>query len=203
MDVTSTDDVASADELGDEPVAPAASTATATAPELDLTPRTSAASVARGGRRRWPAFALLAVILAGVGFVAFRAISDASTFFLTTDEAVAQQQSLDGRRFNLEGVVVPGTTQEVPGGVTFTLQNNGVQVTVRHLGDPPDLFQDGIPVVLTGAFASTDPGARFESDTMIVRHDNNYDVDNADRLKQAAEQGTIPPGAGGAGSGAR
>lgn len=188
MDVTSTDDVASSDEVGDEP---------AGAADLDLTPRTTAASVARGGRRRWPAYALVAVILAGVAFVAYRAVSDASTFFLTADEAVAQQQSLGSRRFNLEGVVVPGTTEEVAGGVTFTLQNNGVQITVRHIGDPPDLFQDGIPVVITGSFASTQPGARFESDTMIVRHDNNYDVDNADRLKRAADQGTIPPAAGG------
>lgn len=200
MDVTSTDDVASADEVGDEPDAAVGAPA-GDGGGLDLTPRTSAASVARGGRR-WPAMALLAVLLVGGGFVAYRAISDASTFFYTADEAVAQRSSLEGKRFRLEGVVVPGTTEEIAGGVTFTLQNNGVQVLVRHLGDPPDLFQDGIPVVLEGRFASTDASAPFESDTMLVKHDNNYDVNNADRLKQAAEQGTVPPASGGNPAGA-
>lgn len=213
MDVTSFDDDASADEQGDEPLEPTAApgtaptgastaasaggaaTATATKIDLDLTPRTSAATKARGGRR-WPAYTVLAVILVLVGIVAYRAIADASTFFYTADEAVAQQPNLAGKRVRVEGVVVPGTTEKAPGGATFQLQNNGVRITVVHRGDPPDLFQDGIPVVIEGQFAATTPGAAFDSDTMLVKHDNNYDTKNADRLKQAAEQGTVPPTSG-------
>ena len=50
-----------------------------------------------------------------------------------------------------------------------------------HVGDPPELFGPKIPVVLEGTFQ----GDRFESDQILIRHDNTYDEKNPDRIKQA------------------
>ncbi len=41
--------------------------------------------------------------------------------------------------------------------MTFTIAFNGVEVPVVHDGDPPELFEPGIPVVLEGHWDRTLP----------------------------------------------
>ena len=50
-----------------------------------------------------------------------------------------------------------------------------------HKGDPPELFGTKIPVVLEGTFK----GDTYDSDTILIRHDNNYDEKNPDRVDDA------------------
>ena len=49
-------------------------------------------------------------------------------------------------------------------GVTFTVKFNGVEVPVHHEGDPPELFEPGIPVVLEGRWASSGEVVRERHD---------------------------------------
>ena len=63
-------------------------------------------------------------------------------------------------------------------------------VTVDHVGDPPELFQPGIPVVLEGAFASADSAERFSSDLILVKHTEEYSEANPQRMAEAEAQGT-------------
>jgi cytochrome c-type biogenesis protein CcmE len=84
-------------------------------------------------------------------------------------------------------VVEPGTVQTYPGGVAFDIVFNGVTVPVEHTGDPAELFDDGIPVVLEGAWSGTGPGAVFLSDRMLVKHDENYVADNSGRIDDAGD----------------
>jgi cytochrome c-type biogenesis protein CcmE len=49
-------------------------------------------------------------------------------------------------------------------------------VLVVHTGVPPQLFQEGIGVVIEGVWT----GASFESDTMLVKHDEQYRTDSED-----------------------
>jgi cytochrome c-type biogenesis protein CcmE len=178
------DDEASADELGDG---------------LDLSPRTPPAGRAarpkgtgsRGGAagRKWPWIIVLVAIVGGIGFVVSHAITDATLFFYNADEAVAKQQDLGVKRFRLQGTVVAGTTKRTAEGVSFVVDFNGVDVPVDHVGDPPELFQDRIPVVLEGHFASTRPGATFASDRILVKHSEEYEEKNEGRIKEAEQGG--------------
>jgi cytochrome c-type biogenesis protein CcmE len=133
-------------------------------------------------------------IAVALGFVLFRGLGDATMYFRTADEAVAQRASLGTKRFRIEGVVVAGTTKSTATGVTFVLSENGADVTVQHRGDPPELFQPNIAVVLEGRFApaaqqppsgSTGPDANpvFESDRIMVKHSEVYREANPDRVK--------------------
>lgn len=175
------DDEASADERGDD------------APALDLSPRTPPAGRAASRRgadgRKWPWVVVLVVIIACIGFVVSRAITDATLYFYNADEAVAKQQELGVKRFRMQGTVVAGSQQQTPEGVAFVVDFNGVDVPVNHAGDPPQLFRDRIPVVIEGHFASVEPGAVFASDRILVKHTEEYEEKNEDRIKEAEQGG--------------
>jgi cytochrome c-type biogenesis protein CcmE len=157
------------------------------ASDLDLTPR----STSSGPARRWWAFLGILVILGGMAFVATRALSDASLFFYNADEAVAKKDDLGGDRFRLQGTVEPGTVVDTGDGVDFVVTFNGVEVPVSHRGDPPQLFQPGMPVVLEGRWDLT--GTFFSSDRMLVKHDETYEEKHSDRVRAAEEGGRQQP----------
>lgn len=123
-------------------------------------------------------------IVAALGFLLVRGLGDATVYFRTADEAVAQRASLGDRRIRIEGDVVAGSVHEVNGTVEFNITSKGVEVPVVHHGDPPELFKPGIPVVLEGRFQ----GEQFASDRILVKHSESYVADHPDRVT------TIPPG---------
>jgi len=163
---------------------------------MELTPRTGpegSPDVASRRRRRMslPALALLvAVILVG-GFVVLQALGSATTFYRNVDEAVAQRDELGVKRFRLQGTVVPGTIDRTGEGVTFEVAYNGVGLTVRHVGDPPEMFKESEAVLLEGRFDAID-GSVFDSDLMIVKHSEVYKEKEADRLSEADVNGRVP-----------
>ena len=151
---------------------------------LDLTPRT--APPVSGGddqkRKRILIGGVLGVIFVVVGIVAWQGLSNAALYFRTADEAVEQRESLGDRRFRVEGTVVPGSVEPDGVAVRFRIESNDVQVAVFHQGDPPDLFQEDIPVVLEGRWSQTDDV--FESDGILVRHTEEYEAENPDRTDE-------------------
>lgn len=161
-------DVTSSDEVGD-------------APELNLTPRTSSPR----GRRGLIASVILVVVVGALAFVAVKALGEASLFFLNADEAVEQRDDLGTDRIRLQGTVVDGTVDETVDGVAFEVEYNDVRAAVVHEGDPPELFQPDIPVVLEGNWE----GEVFASDRILVKHTSEYEAENDDRLHDADEGG--------------
>ncbi|MGI9021862.1 MAG: cytochrome c maturation protein CcmE [Acidimicrobiales bacterium] len=119
-----------------------------------------------------------AVVIAALGFLVFQGLGNATVYFRTADEAVAERADLGTRRFRIEGAVVGGTVSESAGRVTFRIANNGVEVPVVHDGDPPGMFKPGIPVVLEGRFQ----GDTFSSDRIMVKHSEEYVADHPDRV---------------------
>jgi cytochrome c-type biogenesis protein CcmE len=122
------------------------------------------------------------VVLAALGFLVVRGLGNATLYFRTADEAVAQKQQLGDRRFRIEGSVVAGTVQEASNRVAFNIESKGVVVPVSHQGDPPELFKPGIPVVLEGHFQ----GDTFASDRIMVKHSEDYVAKHPSRV-------TVPP----------
>ncbi len=118
------------------------------------------------------------VVLAALGFLVFQGLGNATLYFRTADEAMAQRDQLGDRRFRIEGDVVDGSVRQVGNDVSFTLTKASVEVPVRHKGDPPELFRPGIPVVLEGRFQ----GDHFSSDRILVRHSETYVAENPERV---------------------
>jgi cytochrome c-type biogenesis protein CcmE len=114
-----------------------------------------------------------------IAFVLLQGLGSATTYFRNADEAVADRSSLGTDRFRLQGTVV-GRPQKVGETVEFSVAYDCAVVPVVHRGDPPELFKEGIPVVLEGAFAPT--GDAYESDRIFVRHTEEY---STERLEAA------------------
>ncbi len=117
-----------------------------------------------------PAVGLLLVI---GGFLLFGNLNNNLVYYLTTTEARETRVDFpDGRRFRLAGEVVPGSIESLSIGTSFIASDGITSVTVRHEGDPPQLFQEGIEVVVEGTW----DGDVFVSDVMLVKHDEEYRV---------------------------
>lgn len=147
------------------------------------------AAVGRSRPRRRVVVALVAV-LGAIGFLVSKGLGDATVYFKTADEAVRDRAELGERRFRIEGLVEEGVRQEGDT-VRFTIISAGVEVAVRHQGDPPELFRPGIPVVLEGRW----DGRVYASDRIMVKHTSEYREKNPDRVQDYGSQ----PGAAGDG----
>jgi cytochrome c-type biogenesis protein CcmE len=160
---------------------------------LDLTPRQAppvgGGSTDRG--RRTAVMGVLAVLAAALVFMAYQGLSDASLFFRNADEAVAQREALGERRFRLQGTVVDGSVEAEGQQVRFAVSHGDVEVAVVHRGDPPELFQPGIPVVLEGRWSEADDS--FESDRILVKHSEEYEAENPNRTDDYVGDQTVAP----------
>ncbi len=129
-------------------------------------------------RRRVLAIVLLA-LAAALAFAATRALGDSVVYFRTADEAVHDKADLGTRRFRIEGTVLANSVRSERESTRFAIAEKGVTVDVVHDGDPPELFQPGIPVVLEGHWT----GAHFASDRIMVKHSEQYKAKNPNRVK--------------------
>ena len=130
-----------------------------------------------------PIVAVMAIVLA-LGFVVIKGLGNATVYFREADAAVAQRANLGTKRFRIEGIVMPGSILKSGKDTRFTIEQNGVDVAITHQGDPPELFQPNIPVVLEGHFTSATGPVLFESDRILVKHTNQYRQKNPDRVSK-------------------
>jgi cytochrome c-type biogenesis protein CcmE len=129
-------------------------------------------------RRRRALFAVALCAVAIVAIVVLTVVlSENVVYFRTVSEAVAQRQQQGGDRFRIAGEVVPGSVEETKRGVRFRVTDGKATATVVHVGDPPELFKPGAPVVCEGKWGA---GKAFDSDRIMIRHGNEYEPPKVD-----------------------
>jgi len=143
------------------------------------TPGTVAAATAKRGRKRWRLWGVAAVLVGAFAFLLVEGLGSSLNYFETVDQALAHKATLGSQTFRLEGVVVPGTVHRISGGVSFVAAGTEHKVDVVNHGNPPQLFQPDIPVVVVGHFA----GTSFVSDQLIVDHSAQYVQAHPNRVK--------------------
>ena len=124
--------------------------------------------------KRYLRYLIPAGALAVVLVVLLVNLSGSLVYFITPTDLVSGSETGDRQR--LGGQVVPGTVEDLTDGVAFTVTDGRFEVAVRHDGAPQDLFQEGIGVVLEGTW----DGATFHSDTMLIRHDEQYRTEDGE-----------------------
>ncbi len=117
-------------------------------------------------------FPAVGLVLILGGFLIFGSLGDSLVYYRTPTELL--QRTVDGARLRLGGQVVEGSVTADADAVSFTVTDGVESVDVVHRGAPQQLFQEGIGVVVEGNW----DGGVFHSDTMIIKHDEQYRSDS-------------------------
>ncbi|MFQ5692994.1 MAG: cytochrome c maturation protein CcmE [Nitrospinota bacterium] len=99
-------------------------------------------------------FAIAGILI--VSAFAYLAISgfqsDNLVYFLTVDEIAAKRPSLGGKGIRVQGKIVPRSLKRNIDAmqIAFQLQGERKTLPVRFRGVPPDLLENGFPVIAEG-----------------------------------------------------
>jgi cytochrome c-type biogenesis protein CcmE len=132
----------------------------------------------------------LAMIAGGLAALAIAAAFVLAAFrenlvFFYTPSQVAANEVPQGQAFRIGGMVVPGSVQRQPDGVTvqFVVTDTAKNVHVAYRGILPDLFREGKGVVTQGKLGGD---GLFLASDVLAKHDENYmPPAAADAIKQA------------------
>lgn len=118
--------------------------------------------------KRYWRFVVPAGLLVVVLVVLLVNLSSSLVYFVTPTELL--HDGVDGNRARLGGQVEAGTVVVDAETVRFRVTDGRETVDVVHTGAPQQLFREGIGVVVEGEW----DGTTFHSDTMLIRHDEQY-----------------------------
>ncbi len=124
------------------------------------------------GRRIAIAVGLVA-ILGTFGFLLWGGIGENLVYFLTPQELLAKGDRVYDAPVRLGGQVVPGSVSWNADALDlrFQLTDGNQKVEVHSRGAPPQMFRDGIGVVVEGKYRRS---GVFESTSLMVKHSNEY-----------------------------
>jgi cytochrome c-type biogenesis protein CcmE len=116
----------------------------------------------------------MVMILGGFGYLLYGGIGENLVYFVTPTELYAKGEVAWDTPVRLGGQVVPGSVDWNASDLDlrFRLTDGERDVEVRSKGAPPQMFRDGIGVVVEGRL--TRGGATFESTNLMVKHSNEY-----------------------------
>ncbi|MCP4966320.1 MAG: cytochrome c maturation protein CcmE [bacterium] len=119
-------------------------------------------------KRYWK-FLVPATVALGLLIVLLVNLSSNLVYFRTPTELQTEVAPSE-ERLRLGGQVVAGTVVENGETLVLTVTDGRESLQVEHAGAIPQLFAEGQGVIVEGTW----DGAMFHSDTMLIRHDEQY-----------------------------
>jgi cytochrome c-type biogenesis protein CcmE len=115
----------------------------------------------------------LAAVVAAFAYLLYGGIGENLVYFLSPKELLAKGTAAYDVPVRLGGQVVPGSVNWDADRLElrFRVTDGTEQVHVRSRGAPPQMFRDGIGVVVEGRYRR---GGEFESHNLMVKHSNEY-----------------------------
>jgi cytochrome c-type biogenesis protein CcmE len=128
----------------------------------------------------------LAVAAIAFGVIAFSGINKNLVYYWTPNDLRVHGQQAYGATIRLGGQVAPGTVRQLGkgSGVEFDVTDRKAVVHVKSNGIPPQMFREGIGVVVEGTMV---PGGYFQSDRLMVSHNNEYRAPKSGEAVDAKE----------------
>jgi cytochrome c-type biogenesis protein CcmE len=154
---------------------------------IDLTPRNDTGAPPPGKRRRrWAPLVVLALVLVAGGVIVTQFLRSAVDYYCNVDEIGHRDGCEAGRRLRVQGTVDKGSVESTDGITTFAISFGGQTLPVRYEGQPGGIFEECEPVVVHGELV----GGTFQGDRVEVKHSNEYEAENKDRLADAPTEST-------------
>lgn len=136
---------------------------------------TAATSLVQRARDLRQAKILVAVgvIVAAVAFLVVTAFQNTAVYYLTVSELQAAGPSLYGQPVRVAGSVVPGSIQRDPASpvVRFEAHDGSGRMPVLYRGVLPDIFGDGVEVVVEGKYAN----GSFTASTLLAKCPSKFE----------------------------
>jgi cytochrome c-type biogenesis protein CcmE len=125
------------------------------------------------GRIRWFAIGALAVAAIAFAIIAGSGINRNLVYYWTPSDLRAHGDQAYGATIRLGGQVVRGTVHMASGepNLDFDVTDRKTSVHVKSHGIPPQMFREGIGVVVEGTMTRN---GYFRSDRLMVSHNNEY-----------------------------
>ena len=121
------------------------------------------------------AFFILAILIAGgaVAYLSFGGIGENLVYYWTPTELAEHGDQAQGAVVRLGGMVAAGSLKwdKAANDLRFKVSDGTTSIDVHGTGVPPQMFREGIGVVVEGTMGGNDV---FESDRLLVKHDNEY-----------------------------
>jgi cytochrome c-type biogenesis protein CcmE len=134
---------------------------------------------------RYIKIAATAVVLGSAfGFMMWTTLRDGAEYFKHVDEVVSQRASLQGKKVQLHGYVIPGSRLTKPNTLEwrFKVQNNPIRsgepgqvMSVSYTGIVPDTFKDEAEVVLRGELTA-DGGFHTDPNGVVAKCPSKYEA---------------------------
>ncbi len=123
-------------------------------------------------RRSWVVTGAV-VISVVFAWLLFGGLEKNVVFFLTPEELLAKGADGIGVPVRLGGVVKPESVQwnAQTLDLRFTVAEGESEVPVRSTGAPPQMFRDGMGVIVEGRF---DASGVFHASNLMTKHSNEY-----------------------------
>ena len=122
-------------------------------------------------KKKWIIAGLVAIV--GVfAWLLFGGLQKNVVFFLTPKELLAKGSEGVGVPVRLGGQVKPGSTKWNANtlDLRFTVTDGAGDIPVKSTGAPPQMFRDGMGVVVEGRFQH----GLFQATNLMVKHSNEY-----------------------------
>ena len=128
---------------------------------------------APASRRRPVAIAAVVVVVGVFAWLLYGGLDKNVVFFLTPGELLAKGTDGVDVPVRLGGQVKPGTVKwdEKSLQLTFDVTDGKSDVAVHSTGAPPQMFRDGMGVVVEGRYGRDHV---FNSTGLMVKHSNEY-----------------------------
>jgi cytochrome c-type biogenesis protein CcmE len=138
-----------------------------------MTDTQTTAGERRHSRKPLLLVAVAVVALAGFGFILASGLDENIVYFVTPSELHEKGEDAYDAPVRLGGQVAPGSVVWNADALDlrFRMTDGTREVEVHSSGAPPQMFRDGIGVIVEGRL--TRAGV-FESDNLMVKHSNEY-----------------------------
>lgn len=121
------------------------------------------------------------LIVGSISYLVYAGIKETSVFYLTVSEALSSPVMKTGQDFRMEGSVLEGSISRAADSlaVEFAITDNEKEMPVRYKGSIPDMFEEGIDVVVQGRFDAT--SAKFEAHTLLTSCPSKYEASEMEK----------------------
>jgi cytochrome c-type biogenesis protein CcmE len=130
-------------------------------------------------RRSWPispkVLVAAGVVVLSAGFLFVTALQNNAVYYLTVTELHAATPAIYGQPVRVAGKVVAGSIERDPTSllVRFDAEDDSGRLPVTYRGVVPDIFGDGIEVVVEGRYAED---GMFTAGTLLAKCPSKFEA---------------------------